>query len=133
MDPVKIDADTVAQATLRLVSSGDAICPAAALTECGAGVRFAVVSATGVQPAFAIRYRGVVYAYLNRCAHRAVELDWTEGDFFSADKEFLVCATHGARYHPVTGACAGGRCNGLGLTALAVGVTGQDVVFLSNS
>lgn len=128
MDPLSIPADAPAPALLRLVRPGEVICAARDLTDGGQGVRFAVTLADGVQPAFAIRYRGGVYAYLNRCAHQAVPLDWNEGDFFSLDQEFLVCATHGARYHPASGACAGGRCNGKGLTALAVHARDQDVV-----
>lgn len=130
MDTLNTPADVPAPALLRLVRPGEVICAARDLTEGGLGARFAVTIADGVQPAFVIRYHGVVHAYLNRCAHQAVQLDWNEGDFFSLDQEFLMCATHGARYHPASGACAGGRCNGKGLTALAVCTCDQDVVLL---
>ena len=105
-----------------MVSLSDAaICASAALVEGGKGVRFEVAAANGERvPAFAVRYAGVAYAFLNRCAHLAVQLDWTEGDFFSVDGHSLVCATHGARYHPASGACIGGRCQGKPLTALPV-------------
>ena len=128
MDPLSTPADMSAPTLLRLVRPGEVICSVRDLIEGGRGVRFAVSMADGVLPAFAIRYHGVVHAYLNRCAHQAVQLDWNEGDFFSLDQEFLVCATHGARYHPASGACAGGRCNGKGLTALAVRTGDQDVM-----
>ena len=128
MDPLSAPVGVPPPALPRLVRPGEVICAADCLIEGGTGVRFCVSAVDGIQPAFAIRYRGVVYAYLNRCAHQAVQLDWNEGDFFSQDKEFLVCATHGARYHPASGACAGGRCNGKGLTALAVHTRDQDVV-----
>lgn len=130
MDPLSTPAGVPLPTPQRLVRSGEVICAAQDLTEGGQGVRFAVTVADAVQPAFAVRYHGVVYAYFNRCAHQAVQLDWNEGDFFSLDHEFLVCATHGARYHPPTGACAGGRCNGKGLTALDVRTCDQDVVLL---
>jgi nitrite reductase/ring-hydroxylating ferredoxin subunit len=71
-------------------------------------------------PAFAVRHAGRVHAFLNRCAHRAVELDWNEGEFFDAEGRELICATHGARYHPATGACLDGPCAGRGLVALPV-------------
>ncbi len=128
MDPLSPPARVAPPILPPLVRPGGIICVADSLIEGGPGVRFSVGAVDGAQPAFAIRYRGVVYAYLNRCAHQAVQLDWNEGDFFSQDKEFLVCATHGARYHPASGACAGGRCNGKGLTALAVHTRDQDVV-----
>ncbi len=94
--------------------------PSNAISDGGRGVRFMVHTASGDFPAFAIRYRGQVFAYLNRCGHLAVELDWSPGDFFDASGDFLICATHGARYHPGTGACVAGRCNGRGLIALVV-------------
>jgi nitrite reductase/ring-hydroxylating ferredoxin subunit len=71
-------------------------------------------------PAFAIRYAGKVYAYLNRCAHIGVELDWNPGEFLDDSGGHIVCATHGACYHPATGECLAGRCAGRGLTPLAV-------------
>ena len=103
------------------LSEAATICASAALIEGGKGVRFEVAAANGERvPAFAVRYAGIAYAYLNRCAHLAVQLDWIEGDFFSVDGHSLVCATHGARYHPASGACIGGRCQGRPLTALPV-------------
>ena len=72
------------------------------------GVRFAG------QPsrAFAVRYNGQVHAYLNRCDHVAMELDWQPNQFFDDTGHWLLCATHGAAYLPATGACAGGPCSG---------------------
>lgn len=96
------------------------VCETQRLRNGGNGVRFAVRLKGNLRPAFAVRYENRVYAYVNECAHRSVELDWNEGDFFDAQGRFLVCATHGARYYPETGACAGGPCSGRGLTALPI-------------
>jgi phosphoglycolate phosphatase len=71
-------------------------------------------------PAFVVRHAGQAHAYLNRCAHRLVELDWEEGQFFDYEKQHLVCATHGALYDPATGLCIAGPCRGASLVALAV-------------
>lgn len=71
-------------------------------------------------PAFAIRYNDKMYAYLNRCGHIAVQLDFQPGNFFSEDKQNLVCSTHGASYQPESGKCLGGPCYGVGLEPLAV-------------
>jgi nitrite reductase/ring-hydroxylating ferredoxin subunit len=71
-------------------------------------------------PAFAIRHGGRVYAYLNRCAHIAMELDWKPGKFFDVDGEYLICSTHGALYAPESGACRGGPCRGAQLIGLNV-------------
>ena len=96
------------------------ICDSHALSEGGAGVRFMVDHRGARVPAFAVRYRGMAHAYLNRCAHRGVELDWAVGEFFNRERDALMCATHGASYAPDTGACTGGPCRGGGLVKLVV-------------
>ncbi len=115
-----------------MATSPRLICASGDLLEGGAGVRFSVPRAGGDVPAFAVRFDGVVQAYLNRCAHVPIELDWQPGEFFDHSKLYLVCATHGALYAPESGACLGGRCNGRGLTPVAV--TEQDglVYFLES-
>jgi nitrite reductase/ring-hydroxylating ferredoxin subunit len=97
------------------------ICASESLVDRGRGVRFEVRVGGRVVPAFVVRHGGVARAYLNRCAHVAMELDWQPGEFFDFDAEHLVCSTHGALYDPATGACAGGACAGRGgLRALKV-------------
>lgn len=88
------------------------VCPSDALVEGGKGVRFPVTAGGDDSTGFAVRYDGVVHAYLNRCAHVPIELDWNEGDFFESSGLYLMCSTHGALYTPDTGHCAGGPCRG---------------------
>jgi len=83
------------------------VCASSDLVDQGLGVRFDLGPD---QPAFAIRSDGIVHAYLNRCAHVPVELDWLPGRFFDDRGVYLVCATHGALYEPATGACVDGPC-----------------------
>lgn len=87
--------------------------------DAGRGVRFEVEYFGQNAPAFAVRYGGQVHAYLNRCAHVAMELDWQEGVFFDADGRDLLCSTHGATYDAASGRCVGGPCRG-GLVKLNV-------------
>lgn len=96
------------------------ICASGALGDGGDGVRFEIAWKGEATPAFAIRHQGRVYAYLNRCAHIAMELDWKPGKFFDADGEYLICSTHGALYAPENGACRGGPCRGAALVRLDV-------------
>jgi nitrite reductase/ring-hydroxylating ferredoxin subunit len=96
------------------------ICPPGMLTDGGHGVRFTVRQQGALLPAFAIRYRGRVHAYLNRCAHKLTELDWEPGEFFDAERRYLVCATHGALYEPDSGRCVAGPCRGATLVRLQV-------------
>ncbi len=97
------------------------VCASDQVTERGDGFRFTLDSADGSWlPAFVVRYRGRAYAYVNRCAHVSVELDWSEGRFFDLSGLYLVCSTHGAAYHPDSGRCAAGPCRGGGLIRLPV-------------
>ncbi|OGI40093.1 MAG: hypothetical protein A2140_01495 [Candidatus Muproteobacteria bacterium RBG_16_62_13] len=104
------------------------ICASDALVNGGRGVRFNVTWNGERAPAFAIRYHGRVYAYLNRCAHRQVELDWEPGAFYARDGESLICATHGARYVPDSGHCVAGPCGRRGLIPLPTREQGGQVL-----
>ena len=105
------------------------ICASDELVDGGCGVRFTVDHHAVSEPAFAVRFRGSVHAYLNRCAHVPVELDWQQGEFFDHSGLYLICATHGAQYAPESGRCLGGRCNGKGLAVLSVSERAGSVFF----
>ena len=96
------------------------ICASTSLLDGGEGVLFTVERYGVSEPAFAIRHDGVVHAYLNRCGHIPVELDWQPGKFFDDSGLYLICSTHGALYAPQSGRCLGGRCNGKGLTSVDI-------------
>jgi nitrite reductase/ring-hydroxylating ferredoxin subunit len=65
---------------------------------------------TGGEPteAFLVNVAGTVHAWVNRCRHVALTMDWVENRFFDEAGELIVCATHGARYRPDTGECVSG-------------------------
>lgn len=96
------------------------ICDSGLLVDGGEGVRFPVAVFGEAATGFVVRFRGTAYAYLNRCAHVPMELDWVQGQFFESSGEFLMCATHGAVYRPESGMCAGGPCRGGKLRPIAV-------------
>jgi len=89
-----------------------ALCNSADLQEGGLAVPFDVVYAGQTCRAFAVRHQGQAQAYLNRCTHVAMELDFQPDRFFDSTGQWLMCATHGATYSPSTGECAGGPCRG---------------------
>ncbi|MDR2874464.1 MAG: Rieske 2Fe-2S domain-containing protein [Methylobacillus sp.] len=103
-----------------MVANERLICAADALPEKGRGARFDLPEYGERATGFVIRHAGKVYGYVNRCAHLQVELDWQEGEFFDATGDYLICATHGACYHPATGLCAAGPCKGRALQALKI-------------
>jgi len=96
------------------------ICAADAVLEGGKGVRFPVTAGGDDATGFVVRYGGQAYAYLNRCAHVPIELDWAEGEFFESSGLYLMCSTHGAVYVPESGHCAGGPCKGGRLRPIGV-------------
>ena len=105
------------------------ICASQALADSGRGMRFEVEYFGEVAPAFVVRYQGRVHAYLNRCSHVAMELDWQEGVFFDSDGRDLICSTHGATYEARTGRCIGGPCNGSPLVKVLVEERDGNVYF----
>ncbi len=91
------------------------LCNATDLVDGAAGglaVPFDVHYAGQTCRGFAIRFEGEPHAYLNRCSHVAMELDWQPNRVFDASGRWLMCASHGAEYEPATGECVGGPCKG---------------------
>lgn len=88
------------------------LCPSDALLNSGLAVPFDVVYEGLTCTAFAIRFEGEVHAYLNRCAHIPMEMDYQPNKFFDNSGKWLLCATHGAVYSPSSGQCVEGPCKG---------------------
>ena len=88
------------------------LCNSSELLDGGHAVPFDVMYAGQTSRAFAVRFKGQPHAYLNRCTHVAMELDWQPNRVFDATGQWLLCASHGAAYLPDTGQCAGGPCQG---------------------
>ena len=86
------------------------LCAAADLVERGRAVVFDVLLWRQPARAFALRFDGRLVAYVNRCAHVPVEMDWQPGDFLDQDRRWIVCSIHGATYEPADGRCVGGPC-----------------------
>lgn len=96
------------------------ICASEALQEKTRGIRFDLPEFGERVSGFVVRYGGKPYAFVNQCAHVPVELDWEEGDFFDLTGHYVICATHGAHYEPMTGRCVMGPCKGRSLQPLQV-------------
>ena len=103
------------------------LCASAALEEKGLAISFDVLHYRQPARAFALRFDGQALAYLNRCLHVPMEMDWQPGEFLDSRKELILCATHGAAYEPATGRCAGGPCGRGALTRIALQERGGEV------
>jgi len=95
------------------------LCRSAALQDSSLAVPFEVRYLGRDSAAFAVRYQGRVHAYLNRCGHLPMEMDYQPNQFFDQTGDWLICATHGATYEPQTGRCRMGPCRG-GLVKIEV-------------
>ncbi|MDO5692176.1 MAG: Rieske 2Fe-2S domain-containing protein [Pseudomonadota bacterium] len=93
-------------------SQAIALCNSADLQEGGLAVPFDVAYDGQTLRAFAVRFEGQPHAYLNRCTHVAMELDYQPNRVFDDTGQWLLCATHGAVFKPDTGECSGGPCRG---------------------
>ncbi len=100
----------------------------AVLEDGGKGIRFALPALGEFASGFVVRFQGKPYAYVNQCAHMSVELDWNEGEFFTAQQDYLICATHGAHYRPDNGFCVMGPCKGKSLKKINVIEQNQKVI-----
>ncbi len=112
-----------------MAEDGRLICASADLADSGRAVRFEVEYFGEKAPAFAVRYKGRVYGYLNRCSHLPMELDWREGEVFDSEGRDLICSTHGATYAPDSGRCLGGPCGRVPLVPLQLEERDGKVVF----
>lgn len=81
----------------------------------GESKKFEIRRPDRVAEAFLIKKEGDYYAYLNLCRHWTVGLDFDDNEFFSEDRNWLVCKNHGAIYNPATGGCESGPCGGASL------------------
>jgi len=88
------------------------LCRSHELIDSGLAVAFEVQYLSRSCAAFAVRYHGKVYAYLNQCSHVPMEMDYQPNQFFDSTGHWLMCATHGAMYSPSTGQCRMGPCRG---------------------
>ncbi len=101
------------QATRRLVGARGEI-------EHGKSKKFTLRRGQRDIEALLVNFEGRHFAYINRCPHTGITLDWVNNQFFSSDERYLMCATHGAVFEPPTGECIWGPCVGLSLQSVPV-------------
>lgn len=79
---------------------------------------------------FVVNYGGTLYAWVNRCMHVPMTMDWVENRFLTQDGRYIQCATHGAWYEPDSGECVAGPACGRYLIRVPLQVRGDEVVAL---
>lgn len=109
--------------------SGQVIAASFAVRSQGQATLFRVIKAGHIFPAFVVRTKGKVPAYLNVCPHRGLRLNGSSRDVFHTDGGYLSCRAHGAGFDPATGACTIGPSLGYALIRLRVDESNQEIVF----
>lgn len=84
--------------------------------------KFVLACPGGEVEGFVLNAGGAFHAWVNRCRHVPMNLDWVDNQFFTDDGQFLQCATHGAYYLPDTGECIAGPPCGKSLTRIPLTV-----------
>ena len=68
--------------------------------------------------AILIRFKGLVFGYLNQCVHMPKPLDCEQAHIFDESGRYLQCSMHTICYDPKTGEALSEICAGKKLTAL---------------
>jgi nitrite reductase/ring-hydroxylating ferredoxin subunit len=95
------------------------LCRVADIPDGGARV---VDSADAGVPVVIVRRASEVWAYVNRCPHFSVPLDFEPGEVSCYRGQVLMCAHHSALFRFEDGHCIDGPCQGSALDAVAVTV-----------
>lgn len=95
----------------------------------GPAIFFKVIKGSQIFPAFAIRFRDRLRAYLNVCPHMGLRLNRDSNSLFHMEKNYLFCRAHGAAFDAQTGKCVIGPCLDHGLIALRIEETDGSVFY----
>ena len=77
---------------------------------------------------FLVNYGGQYFAYVNRCAHVPMTMDWIDNQFLTEDGRYILCATHGAAFEPDTGECIFGPPCGKFLPRVPLRIEGGQIM-----
>ena len=92
-------------------------------------MKFTYRDADGVaREGFLAWFDGQVVCYGNVCRHIPITLDYGDGQFFTPDRKYFICQTHGATYEPLTGKCIAGPCPGAFLKRLRFRIFGGEII-----
>lgn len=90
--------------------------------------KFMLTIAGREEECFVVNHQGELHAYINRCCHVPMTMDWVDNRFLTEDKRYILCATHGACYLPETGECVEGPPFGQFLSPVQVTIRDGEVV-----
>ncbi len=74
----------------------------------GESLKFMLPIRGADEECFLVNFGGEFHAYVNRCRHVPMAMDWVDNQFFAEDGRYLMCQTHNAYYEPASGECIAG-------------------------
>lgn len=80
----------------------------------GESLKFMLPIRGADEECFLINFGGEYFAYVNRCRHVPMAMDWVDNQFFAEEGRYLMCQTHNAYYEPATGECIAGPASACG-------------------
>lgn len=80
----------------------------------GESVKFLLPIRGADEECFLINFKGEFHAYVNRCRHVPMPMDWVDNQFFAEEGRYLMCQTHNAYYEPANGECIAGPASACG-------------------
>ena len=83
------------------------VCTSAAVKP-GESLKFIMPVQGADEECFVINFHGRYHAYVNRCRHVPMAMDWIDNQFFAEHGRYLMCQTHNAYYEPASGECIAG-------------------------
>lgn len=80
---------------------------------------------------FVLKVDDEIKAYRNYCPHLGIELNFMPNEFLDDEKQYIVCANHGALFEKLSGECIAGPCSGDKLTDVTL-VLKDEKIFILN-
>jgi nitrite reductase/ring-hydroxylating ferredoxin subunit len=93
---------------------------------------FTIESGSGPLALFVVRRGEFVAAYINRCPHTGINLEWQPDQFLDLSNSYIQCATHGALFRFEDGYCLRGPCAGDSLQSVEVRLEAGRIVAILN-
>ena len=99
----------------------------------GESMKFMLPIRGADEECFLINFEGDFHAYVNRCRHVPMAMDWVDNQFFAEEGRYLMCQTHNAYYEPATGECIAGPGSACGKLLYRVPLKVKDGVIFARA
>lgn len=96
------------------------------------GSKGLIITIDGMQlNIFIVKKDGRIFVYENSCPHTSGPLDWLPDVFLNEDKNYIMCANHGALFQIENGLCIYGPCRRQHLRALPHVIEGGNIYLVN--